>query len=238
MHRTTSWAALALCAFFTACASGAVISYQTPVGATGGGQPVAARATFTTSANQVSILLENLQVDPTSVVQCISGLQFTLSTGQNAGSLLSSLGLERRVNDDASFDDLSNAASGWSLATVGSSLKLNVLGMPTAPAHLVIGPPLENAGKSHGTAGSYADANGSITGGPHNPFFGEALNFTVTVPGVTSQSSITGTTFQFNTSAGTTVFVPEPLGTAWVALLGCLVLTPTARVLRRPAMAR
>ena len=86
---------LLMCLASARVASAAIIMLGTAPGATAGGKPISAIATFTTSANQVSILLRNLQPDPDSVVQCLSGLQFTVSTGQNSGTLASSSGIER-----------------------------------------------------------------------------------------------------------------------------------------------
>src|SRR5437762_3011995 len=80
----------------------ALITLITPAGSNTGGQPVSAKATFTTAANQVTILLENLQANPSSVVQNLSGLQFSFSTGQNTGTLASSSGVERNIADDGS----------------------------------------------------------------------------------------------------------------------------------------
>ncbi len=202
-------------------ASAAVIAYQTPAGSSSGGQPVDAKATFTTSANQVQVKLENLQADPRSVTQCLSGLQFTVSTGQSSGSLTSSSGVERTVASDGTFVDGSATAMGWSLSTVGGDLKLNLLGTPTAPDHTIIGP----------ADGSnvYSNANSSITNGVHSPFAALSATFAMNVPGVTAASSISATTFQFNTSPGSTVIasVPEP------AALSCLAVFGLAGLKRR-----
>src|SRR5689334_2954941 len=65
--------------FVSSSVFAAVISLNTPVAATTGGQTVDAQATFTTSANQIVVVLKNLEADPTSAVQCLSGLTFTIS---------------------------------------------------------------------------------------------------------------------------------------------------------------
>src|SRR4051794_7331191 len=78
-------------------AQAGVITYVTPGGSSTGGQPVNASAQFTTAADSIKIVLKNLQADPTSVVQNLSGLLFTLSSGQNAGTLSSSASIERAV---------------------------------------------------------------------------------------------------------------------------------------------
>src|SRR5690348_6494754 len=72
--------------------------FSTPGGSTVTDGAVNASVSFTTSTNQVQITLQNLQADPKSVGQNLSALLFTLDTGQHAGSIISSLGVERAVN--------------------------------------------------------------------------------------------------------------------------------------------
>jgi len=204
---------LLACIVCARAASAAVIMLGTAPGTTAGGKPVSAIAKFTTSANQVIVLLSNLQPDPDSVVQCLSGLQFTVSTGQSSGTLASSSGIERTITDTGTYSDGASAATGWELSTEGASLKLDLLPTATAPEHTIIGPP--NA------SNLYPSGNGSIDGGSHNPFMGESATFTITVPGVTAGSSISDAIFQFNTAGKTTanaVTVPEP-GSALFLLL-------------------
>ena len=66
-----------------------LITYTTPAGATNpvSGQPVDATATFTTSTDQIVVVLNNLIVNPTDVSQNISDLFFTVSTGQTSGTI-------------------------------------------------------------------------------------------------------------------------------------------------------
>jgi hypothetical protein len=192
----------------------ALITLTTPAGATTGGQPVSAKVTFTTSANQVGIVLQNLQPDPASVVQCLSGLQFTLGSGQTTGTLTASSGMERSIDSTGAFTDGSLAPLGWDLSTVGSSLKLNLLGTPTAPMHTIIGPP--------DGANIYASGNGSIRSGAHSPFIGLSASFTLNVPGVTAQSTISSAIFQFNTAGNNNVTgTPEPGTLALAGLAAC-----------------
>src|SRR4051812_19382882 len=80
-------------------AGAASISFQTAPGAVnGGGQAVSGSAVFTTGAGVINLTLSNLLANPTSVAQDISGLFFTISTGQKSGSLTSSLGQEITIN--------------------------------------------------------------------------------------------------------------------------------------------
>jgi hypothetical protein len=185
------------------------VTFVTPAGSTAGGQPVSAEAVFTTSMNTLTITLTNLQANPTSVVQNLSDLFFTLSSGQTTGTLTSSSGMERTVNGNGSFTDGSVVPTGWKLST--GPLELNDLAAGAAgPAHLIIGPP--------DGLGQYSNANGSIAGNkPHNPFLAGPVMFTLDIPGVTVDSTVSSATFSFGTTAGVNVpgmvpmpFVPEP----------------------------
>ena len=211
-------------ALLAASLPAATITY-TAVG-TAGGQPVNASAIFTTGLNSVSITINNNLNDPTSVVQAISDLLFTISTGQNTGTISSSSGVERTINSNGTYTLGSPVSTGWSLTTQGSSLYLNVLGTAIGPAHLIIGGP--NA------SNVYASAGGSIAGNSaHNPFLSSGTTFSLNVPGVTAASTITAAQFSFGTTAGVTVngtaaggggdVIPEP-GTLTLIGLGAAAL--------------
>src|SRR5262249_36911003 len=63
-----------------------------------GGSPVSVAATFTVTAGNVHISVVNNLVNPSGVIQNLSGLGFTVSTGQTSGgSLTGSSGMERTV---------------------------------------------------------------------------------------------------------------------------------------------
>lgn len=188
---TGTVAAMGICSV-----AGAAVTFSlTPVGATADGHPANAQATFTTSAGQVHVLLENLQVDPISRGQAISGLFFTLDGGQSGGSMPTSSGVERSIASNGTFADLGPAPTGWSFAAAGLQNRLDVLNTPTAPEHLIIGPPDAN--------NVYGNANASIVGnGPANPFLGLSAEFTLNIPGVTSDTLLSSATFQFGTTPG------------------------------------
>ena len=61
--------------------------FETAAGATAGGEPIAAEADFTTTADTVTSELRNLQANPTSDIQALSGLSFNVISGQTAGTL-------------------------------------------------------------------------------------------------------------------------------------------------------
>jgi hypothetical protein len=186
--------------------------YDIATGTTVGGQPVSATATFTTSLNDIQISLTNLQNNPTSVIQNLSDLAFTLSTLQTIGSLLSSSALTRTVNSDQTFTDSGTGSTGWQLETSGSGLRLHVLGTPIGPAHTLIGGP--------DGSNVYSNANGSIAENgpvrPHNPFITGTATFDLQVIGVTALSLVNSATFSFGTEEGNNVpgipssRVPEP----------------------------
>jgi len=197
---------------------GTTIQFQTMPGATVGGEPVSALATFTTSTDTVSIKLENLQADPNSVKAVIYDVMFSLSTGQNVGTITSTTGIERTVNGDGTFSDSGpiNLVD-WGLFASGSQLDLDRIQAPGQKQHGVIGPP-------NSVSGEYDNAGGSIAGNnAHDPFWGESVDFVLNVPGVTAASTITAATLAFNTTSGNTVtVVPVPEPASWA--LACLAV--------------
>src|SRR5215472_9023400 len=100
-------------------------TFMTPTGSTTGGQPVDASAVFTTGSGTVTITLNNLEANPTSVVQNLSDLSFTLSNGATSGTLASSSGMEVTVNGDGTFSTGATVSpTAWKL----SGLQLTALG--------------------------------------------------------------------------------------------------------------
>jgi hypothetical protein len=219
IHRYISAALGAVACGVAMQVNAASTTFTTPSGSMAGGQPVDASAMFTTGAGTVSITLDNLFANPTSVVQNLSDLSFTLSNGATSGTLGSNTGMEITVNGGGTFSTGATVPTGWVLSPGPSGgLQLNVLSAGGAgPAHLIIGPP--------GPGPLYSNANGSIAGnGPHNPFLNQTATFMVDVTGVTAATTITGATFSFGTTNGANLVpgkpgtsVPEP---ASLGLLG------------------
>ena len=98
---------VALAAIVTPCARADSVTFVTPSGSTSGGQPVDASATFTMGSGVVTIILTDLQTNPTSVGQLISDLDFVLSSGAT-GTLASSWGRKSPLSQ--------MARSFWALA--------------------------------------------------------------------------------------------------------------------------
>jgi hypothetical protein len=220
---------LLICAFAVTSQASSV-TFSTPTGSTVGGNPVNASATFTTSANTLTVTLTDLLANPMDVGQLLSDLFFTLSNGSTAGTLTSSSAQEITVNSGGTFTLGGTVSTGWALSPSGGSLLLNVLGTPVGPAHLIIGP-------SGGA--TYSNANGSIAGnGPHNPFLNQTATFTIMDGTITAATTVTAATFSFGTTAGSNVVgvpttTPEP--TTLVSLGGALLLLGAVGRMRKRA---
>ncbi|HUS08190.1 MAG TPA: PEP-CTERM sorting domain-containing protein [Bryobacteraceae bacterium] len=224
---------------FAFVASGATITYVTPTGSTLDGLPENVTATFTTGLNSLTVTVENLQTNPTSVIQALSDLAFTFSTGQTAGSLTSSSTTYVDIATNGTYAISGSGTTGWALETnTNGGLRLCVLctgGL--GPEHLLIGGP--NSGTN-----TYSNANGSIAGnGPHNPFDYRVATFTLAITGLTVNSTVNSATFSFGTTEGRNITgvpgggggaggeVPEP--STWVMLgsaLAALAFKRTGRL--------
>ena len=203
----------------TLVAASAIVSatpiFSTSPGATLNSLPVSAQASFTLAPDQLTITLTNLEVNPTSVIENLSGIEFMLSDGLSSGSLASSVGTDVTIASQGTVTLGSSISTGWVLnALNGGMLQLTMLGTALAPAHTIIGPADGN--------GVYSAGNNSITGnGPHNPFLDQAATFVLSIPGVKADTKVSNVTFSFNTDVGYnapgTPAVPEP---ATEALIG------------------
>jgi len=178
-------------------------TWQTAPGAMSSADgPVSAQAVFSiTSNDMLTITLTDTLVNPTSVGQLISDLFFTLSNVTASGTMTST-GNERNVAADGSFTDVgSNSvwAGANAFTVAGGVYHLDGLGGGKGgftPAHLIIGEP---------GGPTYSNANSSIAGNdPHNPFISGDAVFTLNIPGINSDTSVTGVTFSFGTTPGDT----------------------------------
>jgi len=207
-----------IAAGLSSIASAAVMTFDIAPGSELDNLPVSASATFTTSADTLTIQLTNLQANPTSVIQLISDILFTFSNDVTGDSTLtSSTATEITIDSNGNATTGGTVATGWGLEDASApTLHLTVLGF-AGPEHLVIGP------------GPYTNANGSIAGNqPHNPFLMSSPTFVLTNDSITVDTLITAMSFSFGTTGGRDVPgvpttpdqpVPEP-GTLLLLSLG------------------
>jgi hypothetical protein len=193
--------------------------FFTPPGSTAGGLPVNAEADFTTSAGQITIVLTNLQANPTSIIQAISDLFFSAQglTTVGAGSF-NAAGNYINISDTKVVTGAGSNLYNWELTNAAGTYHLNKLcGACGGPAGLIIGP------------GPYTAANGSIAGNTaHNPFADQTATFTLALAGVTADTLISNVVFSFGTETGTNVAVPIPAA-IWLFGSGLLGLIGIAR---------
>jgi hypothetical protein len=194
----------------------ASLIFSTSGGSTAGGQPVSASATFTVTNGNILIVLDNLQADPTSVIQCISSLRFSIiDTNPTGISVGSESCTDAFVAGNGTYTTDPGHDPGWSLSTSGGTTAI-LNGLAGGPSYTVLGPP--------DGSDLYGSANSSIAGnGPHNPFAFESATFNLSLAGVTEDSIISNVVFGFGTTAGTDVptippVSPEPATMALMAL--------------------
>jgi PEP-CTERM motif len=215
-------AAMLGCIFAATSASATTLSFS---GTSSDGHPVSGTADFTLGAGTATIKLTNTTTTTLDAGELFTGLDFSLAG--LTPSLTSKTGIERTVTGSGSFSDTGSAQNlTWSLVSLGSgSFQLNF--NPNAD-DAILGPP---------SGGNYAGANGSIKGNAgHNPFAAEVGTFVLSVPGLTSGSSVSVKNFRYGTTldpaTGTTTGggpdVPEP-STLVLMVLG-LALTAIRRL--------
>jgi len=151
------------------------------------------KATLTTSLNTVTLTLENLIVDPTTVAQNISGFGFDISPSAGT-ALTSATGIPRTVASNGTYTDGASTSilGEWVLDSLtGFDVFIDALG-GGQPKYTIIGVP--------GGDNVYP-LSGSIAGnGPHNPFTSAAsAYFVFTIPGVTATTLVTDAIFRFGT---------------------------------------
>src|SRR6185369_3192931 len=160
------------------------------------GTIVAGNGTVTITLNNN---LTNAQV--VSVIQNVSAVYFQVS-GYNLGAVsLSGSSSTQSTNIDGAGNAVLAGAvnpTGWAAGHSGTTITACVvcafgIGPTAGPEQTLIG----------GTgSGAYASANGSIAGNnPHNPFLAGTLTLTLSVPGVTVNSTFSNVVIQFGTEA-------------------------------------
>jgi hypothetical protein len=174
--------------------------YATAAGISDKDGALSAQATFTPGNGTITVTLQNLQSGIHADGQQISQFYFTLG-----GSLSAPTALTNVAGNEVSIAKNGTVASGptfvtgsnfhWAFAVSGTGVSLDTLnGVGGKPNHLIIGP-------ANGD-GNYS-SNASVF--QHNPSFAGSATFTLSVPGVTSNSVLDSTNilnvvFGFGTS--------------------------------------
>lgn len=201
-------------AILTAVAGVTASARAVEVTGTVAGSPIDVSYTLVASANTITLTLNNLEADPSSVIQGISGFSFNVSHGSTSGATTVNTGKIIDVAGDGTFTTpTSDPLLGWGISQSGLNVHLSSL-----PQYLIIGGPDTGTGK-------YDDANGSIAANPgHNPFVYETATFTITDSGVNADTTFSDIVLYFGTtptSFDTTNPPPSlPDGGSTVVLLG------------------
>ncbi len=165
-------------------------------------QPVSATATITTGTNSLSIVLTNLESNPTSISQSISGIELNLSSTPTSAALSSATGSLIDLSGGVAVP-VSGSISHWSAALSGGAVYLATAGTGAPggqPIDLIIGP------------APYTNANSSF--GSHQPHIQTTATFNLTVPGITSTTVVTAAAIEFGTTPDaivSAVKTPEPM---------------------------
>lgn len=175
------------------------------------GNPVDATATITTGTNSLTVVLTNLEADPTSIGQSISGLLLDFSSTPTSAALSGTPSGELVDLVGGVAVPVSGPITRWSAALSGKEVNLTGLG-GGQPTQLIVGP------------GPYPDGTGGFV--PHQPHILETATFTLTVNGINSTTNVTSAKIAFGTGPDKSIFgkavrTPEPMS---LALLGSAVV--------------
>jgi len=197
------------CAYVVCAYPAHATSWTTPDGATVGGLPVDASANIVNNfGTTYTVTLTNLEANPTSVAQNLSGLSINFQNTvvpiapfyQGDGVSVAADGTAT-YNPGAVYGEYLNVTSPWSM-TNNNKFTAAIVSTSGA-AYSLIGPP--------GPDGTYSDANGSIAGnGPHNPFLSSLTWSFELIPITGDTGPITGVSFSFLGSNGSIAGIDPP----------------------------
>jgi len=182
--RVAVWAVLSLPTF--------AASIYTVSGTNGNSNPVSAEADFGFANNQLFVSLTNTLADPAAANQLLTGITFTFTGGtyaNNVGSVTNLTGTTRNITSSTSWTDtpINTSTANWTATNTGSTFNLFFNGA----TYSIIGDP--------GPGPKYDSNSSIVANNGHNPFLAGTPVFTLSVPGVTSTSNLSGVTFFFGT---------------------------------------
>jgi len=173
--------------------------------------PLAASATFTTSAGLLSVTITN-GLSPTQIVsagQTVSGLSFILSDAPGTLGTTSASGQLANIGGpgQAFVHNVPGVPVRWLgrgppppggtgfFSIVGNTITMEAIG-GGQPSQLIL-------------SGVTTSADASIQGGQFNPFVIGPATFTLALSGVTAATTITQVTFSFGTGPDIFITVPD-----------------------------
>jgi hypothetical protein len=192
----------------------------------GGDGPESASATITPGTGSLMVSLSSLISNPTAAGQLVSDIEINLGVVPTSASLASASGTTINIAPGGAVTP-GGAITHWGATVSGGTIFLATAGTGApggSPINLIIGP-----------AGTYPAANPSITG--RNPQIQGTGTFDLTVPGITSGTSVNSVVFSFGTGPDSTlpgVVVPAPsIGRGLPVLLAICGLLFGVRLLER-----
>jgi len=209
--------ALAITAACVMCADAASANtWTTSDGATVNGLPVDASADIVNNfGTTYTVTLTNLEANPTSVAQALSGLAIAfqntvvpIAPFYQGDAVTVGANGAATYNPGAIYGEYLNVTGPW-VMTYNKSFTAAIVSI-SGPAYSLIGPP--------GPDATYSNANGSIAGnGPHNPFTSSLTWSFELIPVTGDTGPITGVDFSFfGNGQGSTIAGIDPPGPAAV----------------------
>jgi hypothetical protein len=225
--KLVSWFAVAALMYSagTAATQADMISFVTTLGSTTSGGDVSAQADFKLNGDgKITVVLTNLEADPKSDAQLLSGIIFDVSGLSGIRSLSSvNSGLITTIGETTYTVGSADPLPRWQASESDTTIHLTCL-TGTQPDSLIIGPDDHSA--FNPSTGAY-HTNKSVRN--HNPNVLGSAAFTITVPDLPANAQISDVIFEFGTGkppesvSGT--LIPEPstlilLGIGTVGLVG------------------
>lgn len=151
-----------------------------------------ARVTTTFSTNSLQVVIDQLEGNPSKIIQGVAAIDFNVLNGQTVlnGSLTSVAGQLITIADNGVFANQAGDPD-WVKQNANDFLTTTLVGQIK---HVLLGAP--------GTATTYPQANNSIAGNNGHPaFVREVLTLTYSIAGATTNSTIADVRLVFGTNA-------------------------------------
>jgi hypothetical protein len=184
-----------------------VALFMTPAGSSGSDGPLAASASFTTSANLLTVTLTNLLTPATihSQGQALSDIKFTLSNAPGTLGATTAVGQQGNVNASTGVVTYTSGSPvrflGQGPPPPGGTGTFSITGNTILMEAIGGGQPSQMITPLVANGGTYA----SVTGGfdNFNPYTIGPATFTLALTGVNANTTVTAAQFSFGTGPDT-----------------------------------